>query len=105
MPEEQVVQDAMDEEIFEAVQKMCHAKENMEINGGDDDKEAAPQEPKPTRKGALQAISTLRKYLEYVDGSCAQKLELGLAIFGWETFLEASKELFFTSITDYFVSK
>ncbi|KAJ7677196.1 hypothetical protein B0H17DRAFT_945305 [Mycena rosella] len=100
MPEEQVVEDATDEEIFEAVQKMCHPKENMKINGGDDDEGAAPQEPKPTRKEALQAISTLRKCLEDIDSLFAQKLELGLATFGRETRLEASKELVSTSITD-----
>ncbi|KAJ7235718.1 hypothetical protein B0H12DRAFT_1027271 [Mycena haematopus] len=101
MPEEQVLEDATDEEILEAVQKMHTNRENQEINGGDDDDESAI-EPKLTRKEALQAAATLRKYLADIDGSFARKLELGLATFGRETQLERSKALVSTSITDYF---
>ncbi|KAJ7923890.1 hypothetical protein B0H13DRAFT_1602206 [Mycena leptocephala] len=95
MPEEQVLEDATDEEILEAVQKMHTDRENQEINGGD------ARSSKLTRKEALQAAA-LRKYLADVDGSFARKLELGLATFGGETQLERSKALVSTSITDYF---
>ncbi|KAJ7936685.1 hypothetical protein B0H13DRAFT_2303384 [Mycena leptocephala] len=43
-----VMEDATDEEIFEAVQKMHSDRENMEINTGDDGDDSA-QDPKPTR--------------------------------------------------------
>ncbi|KAJ7910976.1 hypothetical protein B0H13DRAFT_1876158 [Mycena leptocephala] len=102
MPEEQVLEDATDEDIFEAVQKMRADQENKEINGGDDNHDDSSEDPKPTRKEALQAVSTLQKYLADVDGAFARKLEMGLATFGRETQLERSKTLVSTSITDYF---
>jgi hypothetical protein len=102
VPEEQIPEDATDEEIVEAVQKMWADREDGEINGGDDGHNDLLPEPKPTRKEALQAVSTLQKYLADVDSSFARKPELGLATFGRETQLERSKALISTSITDYF---
>ncbi|KAJ7820524.1 hypothetical protein B0H14DRAFT_2371988 [Mycena olivaceomarginata] len=102
VPEEQIPEDATDEEIVEAVQKMWADREDGEINGGDDGHNDLLPELKPTRKEALQAVSTLQKYLADVDSSFARKLELGLATFGRETQLERSKALVSTSITDYF---
>ncbi|KAJ6573768.1 hypothetical protein DFH09DRAFT_915732, partial [Mycena vulgaris] len=97
IPEEQLIEDATDEEIFEVV--MHTDQQNGEINSGD---ENPADDPKPMRKEALQAVSTLRKYLSDVDGTFAQKLELGLATFGRETELERSKHLVSASTTDYF---
>ncbi|KAJ6629059.1 hypothetical protein B0H10DRAFT_1939957 [Mycena sp. CBHHK59/15] len=105
MPEEQVIEDADDEEIFEVVQKMHTDRENREIHGGDDNHEDSSGEPKPTRKEALRAISTLSRYLADIDGAFARKLEVGLAAFGCETQLEATQQLASTSITDYFAQK
>jgi hypothetical protein len=89
---EQVMEDSTDEEIFEAVQKMRDDRENMETNAGDDGDDSA-QDPKPTRKDVLQALSILRRYLQDEHGTYACKLELGLATFGWETQLECSKHM------------
>ncbi|KAJ7869285.1 hypothetical protein B0H14DRAFT_3580587 [Mycena olivaceomarginata] len=88
---------------YELVQKIAD-RENQEINGGDDGLDDPAPEPKPTRQEALQAVSTLRKYLADVDGVFARKLEMGLATFGRETQLEHSKSLVSTSITDYFTA-
>ncbi|KAJ7924557.1 hypothetical protein B0H13DRAFT_1531582, partial [Mycena leptocephala] len=96
-----VMEDSTDEEIFEAVQKMHDDRENMETNAGDDGADSA-QDPKPTRKDALQALSILRRYLQDEHGTYARKLELGLATFGRETQLECSKHMIPTTITDYF---
>ncbi|KAJ6491615.1 hypothetical protein C8R47DRAFT_434838 [Mycena vitilis] len=101
MPEEQVMEDATDEEIFEAVQQLHSDRENLEQNTGDDGDESA-LDLKPTRKEALQAVSMLRRYLQDEEGSFARKLEVGLASFGRETRLAESKSLIATSITDYF---
>jgi hypothetical protein len=49
MPEEQVMEDSTDEEIFEAVQKMRDDRENMETNAGDDGDDSA-QDPKQREK-------------------------------------------------------
>ncbi|KAJ7813528.1 hypothetical protein B0H14DRAFT_2376751, partial [Mycena olivaceomarginata] len=100
--EEQIPEEATDEEIVEAVQKMWANLEDGEINGGDDGHNDFLPEQKPTRKEALQAVSTLQKYLADVDSSFARNLELGLATFGRETQLERSKALVSTLITDYF---
>ncbi|KAJ7477653.1 hypothetical protein FB451DRAFT_1131871 [Mycena latifolia] len=105
MPEEQVMEDADDEEIFEAVQKMYADREHREINGGDDDPQDFSGEPKPTRNEALHAISTLSKYLADIDGAFARKLEVGLAAFGREAQYEETQQLVLTSITDYFTRK
>ncbi|KAJ7867379.1 hypothetical protein B0H14DRAFT_2346997, partial [Mycena olivaceomarginata] len=80
--EEQVLEDASDEEIFEAVQQTRINTENTEINGGDDGTDGQAGKPKPTRKEALHAVATLQKYLADVDSSFARKLELDLATFG-----------------------
>jgi hypothetical protein len=103
MPDEQVMEDASEEEIFGAVQKMRSDEENIEVNAGDDGDDS-PQDPTPTRKEALQAVSTLQKYLQEEDGTFARKLELALATFGRETRLEQSKQMITTSITDYFIT-
>ncbi|KAJ7315526.1 hypothetical protein DFH08DRAFT_715544 [Mycena albidolilacea] len=104
MPEEQVQEDATDEEIHELVQKMRVDRENQEINGGNDGLDDPTPKPKPSRKEALQGVSTLRKYLADVDGVFARKLEMSLATFGHETQLEHSKSLVSTSITDCFTA-
>jgi hypothetical protein len=64
MPEEQIIEDATDEDIFEAVQKMRNGEEDREKNGGDDDEEV---EPKLSRKEVLQATSILRQYVADLD--------------------------------------
>ncbi|KAJ6526098.1 hypothetical protein B0H19DRAFT_1275948 [Mycena capillaripes] len=103
MLEEQVIEDATDEDIYEVVQQMRSDREDAEINGGDDGP-GIPQDARPTRKEALEAVSTLCHYLMHEDGDFACKLELGLASFGRETRLECSKNLVSTAITDYFTA-
>ncbi|KAJ6605486.1 hypothetical protein DFH09DRAFT_897382 [Mycena vulgaris] len=88
MLEEQVIEDATDEEIFEAVKKMRSGEQNRELNGGDDDEE---DEPKPTRKEALQAAATLRKFIADVDEPFARKMEAILSTFGRETRCEEAR--------------
>jgi hypothetical protein len=38
------------------------ARENLEINGGDDVDDDGPIEPRPTRRDVLKAVSTIGKY-------------------------------------------
>jgi hypothetical protein len=71
-------------------------RENMETNAGDDGADSA-QDPKPTRKDALQALSILRRYLQDEHGTYARKLELGLAKFGRETQLESRSPIILAS--------
>ncbi|KAJ7932866.1 hypothetical protein B0H13DRAFT_1856847 [Mycena leptocephala] len=99
MPEEQVIEDATDEDIFEAVQKIRNGEQDREKNGGDDDEEV---EPKPSRKEVLQAASTLRKYIADLDDPFARKMEAMLSTFGRETRREEARAMVDTEITDYF---
>jgi hypothetical protein len=99
MPEEQVIEDATDEDIFEAVQNIRNGEQDREKNGGDDKEEV---EPKPSRKEVLQAASTLRKYIADLDGPFARKMEAMLSMFGRETRREEARAMVDTEITDYF---
>ncbi|KAJ6601945.1 hypothetical protein DFH09DRAFT_900189 [Mycena vulgaris] len=99
MPEEQVIEDATDKEIFEAVQRMRSGEQDREKNGGDDEEEI---DPKPSRKEALQAAATLGKYIADLDDPFARKMEVILSSFGRETRREEVRAMVDTSITDYF---
>jgi hypothetical protein len=105
IPEERVVEDATDEEIVEAVQKMRECQADKEINGGDDDHGDISDVPKITRREALEAVLKLRSYLADVEGPFARQLEVGLAKFGRETRMEETNSLIPTAITDFFTPK
>jgi hypothetical protein len=100
MREERMIEDATDEEIFDAVQKMRSGEQDQEGKGGDDDDEV---EPKPSRKDALQAASTLQRYIADLDEPFARKLEVVLSSFGRETRREEARMMTDTLITDYLV--
>jgi hypothetical protein len=96
MPEEQIVEDATDEEIVEAVQRARASAEE----GGDDGEEDT--ELKPSRKEALQAAATLGQYIADLDGPFARRMEVVLSSFGRETRREEAQTMVETNITDYF---
>ncbi|KAJ7495073.1 hypothetical protein FB451DRAFT_1019727, partial [Mycena latifolia] len=86
---------------FEAVQKKTRAgQQDREKTRGDDPEES---NLKPTRREALQAVSTLCKYITDLDDPFAQKLEGMLVTFGCETHCEEARVKVDTSITNYFV--
>ncbi|KAJ6522691.1 hypothetical protein B0H10DRAFT_1864939, partial [Mycena sp. CBHHK59/15] len=101
MPKEQIIKDATDKEIFEVVQKMRAREQDREQNSGDDEE----GEPKPTRKEALQAVSTSCKYIADLDEPFARKMEGMLSTFGRETRREEARAMIDMSITDFFVRK
>ena len=53
---------------------MPQARENMEINGGDDVDDDIPPEPRPTRRDVLKAASTINKYVEDSNDPLARKI-------------------------------
>jgi hypothetical protein len=57
--ESQVLTETSDHEIYQAVMDAIDARENVEINGGDDVDNDIPLEPCPTRHDILKAISTM----------------------------------------------
>ncbi|KAJ7251216.1 hypothetical protein C8J57DRAFT_1520572 [Mycena rebaudengoi] len=77
-----------------AVLKECE----REKNGGDNDEEG---DPKPSRKEALQAVSTLHQYIADLDEPFVRNLEGVLVTFGRETRQEEFREMVNSFITDY----
>ncbi|KAJ7862526.1 hypothetical protein B0H13DRAFT_1638614 [Mycena leptocephala] len=91
------------EDIFKAVMASRDAQEMAEINGGDDDvNDDADFEPRPTRREALGAVSTLLKYTAVMDDNFARKMEQLLASFGRQTQLEETNTLVTVPITQWF---
>ncbi|KAJ7798997.1 hypothetical protein B0H13DRAFT_1933427 [Mycena leptocephala] len=74
-----------------------------EINGGDDDVDNdADFEPRPTRREALGAVSTLLKYTASMDDNFTRKMEQLLSSFGRQTQLEETNALVTVPITQFF---
>ena len=51
------------------------ARENIEINGGDDVDEGVDTELLPTRCEVLKAVSTINKYIDGLDDLDSRKIE------------------------------
>ena len=51
------------------------ARENIEINGGDDVDEGVDTELLPTRREVLKAVSTINKYIDGLDDLDLRKIE------------------------------
>ena len=51
------------------------ARENIEINGGDDVDEGVDTELLPTRREVLKAVSTINKYIDGLDDLDSRKIE------------------------------
>jgi hypothetical protein len=67
------------------------------INGGDD-------EPQPTWRDVLKAVSTIRKYIDELDDPLAvsHKIEELLGPFNWQLRFEETKNTKHTILTNYF---
>jgi len=104
LPEESSIMEATtDEEICRTVLATHKAQEGGPISSGDNDVvEDAPVEPCPTHCELLQAVSTINRYVDYVDYLVARKLEGVLASFTHQLQLERSQTLMTTHILDYF---
>ncbi|KAF8231186.1 hypothetical protein L208DRAFT_1278426 [Tricholoma matsutake] len=100
-PEQKLVDNISDKDIFEAVTSSCEAVQRLEIMGGNDIDETGESHDKLTCKDAL-AASTLQKYITDINKPFAQKLETILASFGCQICLEQAYELKPTYITDFF---
>ena len=67
--------EASDEDIFQSIMDAVKARENVEINGGDDVDEVVDTEPLPTRREVLKAVSTINKYIDGLDDPVSRKIE------------------------------
>ncbi|KAF8885570.1 hypothetical protein CPB84DRAFT_1685422, partial [Gymnopilus junonius] len=91
----------LDTEIYEAVIDAIKARENLEINGGDDVDEDFPVESRPIRWDVLHAVSTIGKYVEDMDAPLARNIEAILSSFNKQFRLEETRSLKDTAITDF----
>ena len=75
--ESQVLTETSDNEIYRSVIDAIKARENLEINDGDDvDDEFEIIEPRPTRRDVLKALSTINfKYIDELDDPVSRKIE------------------------------
>ena len=100
--ESHVLTETSDEEIYQAVIDSISARENIEINGGDDVDIDGPVEPHPTRREVLKAVSTIGKYTNDLNDPFAQKIEALLGSFTRQLRLEETGHMKNTVLTDFF---
>ena len=74
--ESQMMDKVTDQEIYQAVMEAREAHENMEMTGGDDIDEDCTVEPSPTRQQVLEAMHTIRRYTDELDGPIAHCSDL-----------------------------
>lgn len=81
-----------------------HARENMEINGGDDADDATdtPLTPRPTRRDILAAVSTIRRFAEDMNDPIARKMEGILGSFNRQLRFDRANSMKNTVLTDFF---
>ena len=76
----------------------------MEISSGDNaiNENDMPIEPHPTWREVLKAVLTINKYIADFNNPIACKLESLLGSFNWQLWVEESRKMNETFITDFF---
>ena len=98
-----IIDDATDAEIYQAVMDARNAQEQALINGGDDDADdSSPDEPSPTCREVLAAVSVLKNYIDLESDPLARKIDALLDSFKYNLHIEQSKSMQPTHITGYF---
>jgi hypothetical protein len=94
-----------DTEIYQAVADAIIARENMEINGGDDGDESdddTPAEPRPNRRDVLKAVSTIGRYIDDMNDPIARKIEALLGPLNMRLRVEETRSMKNSVLTDFF---
>ena len=99
--ESDVLTETSDQEIYEAVVDAIRARENVDINGGDD-VDNDPIEPLPMRRDVLMAVSTIEKYTNDLNDPMARKIEALLGSFNRQLHLEESRGMKDVVLTNFF---
>jgi hypothetical protein len=81
---------------------VVEARENIEINGGDDLDDGVETEPQRTRREVLKAVSTINKYIDDLDDPVSRKIEGLLRSFNRQLRLNETKNMKDTVLTEYF---
>ncbi|KAK0185475.1 hypothetical protein F5146DRAFT_937633 [Armillaria mellea] len=103
-PEHDIMGDKVtDQDIFDAVITAQKQAEEVETYDADADVDECIDVP-PSCKEALDAVSTLQKYVCSMDDPFVHQLEGVLASFGQKTHLEETHSLKDTEITMYFTT-
>ena len=100
--ESHILTETSDLEIYQAVIDSIHARENIEINGGDDVDDDGPVEPHPTRREVLKAVSTIRKYTNNLNDPFVRNIEALLGSFTRQLRLEETRHMKNAVLTDFF---
>jgi hypothetical protein len=102
--ESQVLTETSDCEIYQAVMVAIDARENAEMNGGDDvDVDSdIPLEPHPTRREVLKAVSTIGRYIEDLNEPIARKMEAILGSFSRQLRFDETRTMRNSVLTDFF---
>ncbi len=100
--ESHALTETSDKEIFQAVIDGIEARENVEINGGDDVDKDILIEPRPTRRDVLKAASTIGRYIDDLNDPLARKIEALLGSFNRQLRLEETSSMKDTTLTDFF---
>jgi hypothetical protein len=91
-----------DKEIFKAVMDAHEKHKNIDITGSDDVDDSSPIKHCPTSCKALQAISLITDYTDFINDPIACKLKALLGHFSRQISVEQSRGMKETIITDYF---
>jgi hypothetical protein len=102
--ESHVLTETSDQEIYAAVMGAIKARENIDINGGDDIEDGSHGhfDPRPTYRDALKAVSTIREYIEDLNDPIARKMEGLFMSFNMKIRSDESRGMRSTAITDFF---
>jgi DDE superfamily endonuclease len=100
--ESQVLTETSDKEIYHAVMDSIKARENIDINGGDDVDDDSPLEPHPTRREVLRVLSTIGKCIEASNDPIAHKLDALMGTFSQQLRLNETQSMRPTLVTDFF---
>jgi hypothetical protein len=102
--ESHVLTETTDADIYQAVIDAIEARENVEMNGGDDVDDDGPIEPCPSRGDLLRATSMIAQYLSIWNDPHARKLEPLLGSLDTHLHVEEAKNMKTTLLTDYYRS-
>ena len=100
--ESHILTETSDKEIYHAVMDSIKARENIDINGGDNVDDDSPMEPHPTRREVLRALSTISKCIEASNDPIARKLDTLMGTFSRQLRLNETQSMRPTLVTDFF---
>ena len=101
--ESHTLSETSDTEIYQAVVEAIEARENVEINGGDEgDDDDISFEPRPNRRDVLKAVSTIGRFIGDWNDPIARKMEVLLGSFNRQLRYNETQGMRNATLTDFF---